>query len=49
MKKQKKQKPNYVTDKYGLLYNVNESLSDNDKALIKQLSEMLKKRSEENK
>lgn len=49
MKKQKKQKPNYVVDKYGLMCNVNESLSDNDKALIKQLVEMLKKRFEENK
>jgi hypothetical protein len=42
MKKQKKQKPNYTTDKYG-------SLSDNDKAIIKQLVEMLKKHFEENK
>ena len=44
--KNKKVKPIYATDKYGMTYQVNKPLSDNDKELLKQLAEMVKKREE---
>jgi len=44
MKKQKKQKPNYVVDKYGMMYDENKVLSEHDKTKLKQLLEMLKKK-----
>lgn len=42
MVKEKKQKPVYAYDKYGLLYQVNKPLSDNDKELLKQISNIIK-------
>jgi hypothetical protein len=37
----KKVKPIYKTDKYGLNYNTNESLSDNDKKVLSDLLNLL--------
>lgn len=42
--KKKKQKPNYQTDKYGLLYDTNKQLSENDREILKTLHEMVKNR-----
>jgi len=42
MAKEKKQNPVYAYDKYGLLYQVNKPLSDNDKELLKQISNIIK-------
>jgi hypothetical protein len=43
MKKPKKEKPVYAYDKYGLLYQVNKPLSENDKALLENLGKIMKK------
>jgi len=47
MAKEKKQKPVYAYDKYGLLYQVNKPLSDNDKNLLINLAEMIKNKSKD--
>lgn len=39
--KKKKHKPNYQTDKYGLLYDANKPLSKNEQEILKTLHEML--------
>lgn len=39
--KKKKTKPNYQTDKYGLMYDANQQLSDNDREILKTLKDML--------
>ena len=40
MSKKKKEQPIYQTDKYGLLYQVNKPLSENDKNLLEQLKQL---------
>ena len=47
MGKSKKTIPVYDYDKYGLLYQVNKPLSDNDKNLLIKLSEMIKNKSKD--
>jgi|LakMenE18May11ns_1017448.scaffolds.fasta_scaffold9838232_2 hypothetical protein len=47
MKKQKKHKPNWVQDKYGMLYDANAPLSENDKNILKLLAESLAKKKEQ--
>lgn len=41
--KKKNPKPIYETDKYGLMYQVNKPLSENDKKLIEQLKQLMSK------
>jgi len=47
MGKSKKTIPVYAYDKYGLLYQINKPLSDNDKNLLIKLSEMIKNKSKD--
>ena len=39
--KKTKQKPNYQTDKYGLLYDTNKQLSENDREILKTLQKIV--------
>lgn len=43
----KKHKPHWIKDKYGMLYDVNAPLSENDKNILKMLAESLVKKIEE--
>ena len=42
MPKKTKTQPIYDVDKYGLLYQVNKPLSENDKVLLEKLKEVIK-------
>jgi len=47
MGKSKKTIPVYAYDKYGLLYQINKPLSDNDKNLLTKIAEIVKNKSKD--